>query len=279
MLDSGVPPDASQDRLFRPAGSATNGPYSADVIERFLEVLGRYRRVILVVGVLLAVAYLAVYRWMPSLDGRLFPPIWIAWVVVFTLGVVAIGRSRAIAFEVRPEVSGFRAPADPANVLLVLSQLLLVAAIAGSLLRDLGSEAEWPVHRPVLVLGAVVMAVAIAGTWRGTGIELRPDGLRDREVAGILIVPWDALPVVTPSRSRSTFKTYLRVTYARPELVRRRGLAVSRRRLSTDGIDQQFAARAIRYYVTHPEHRAAIGTPTEHNRLLSEIVGPSHPTD
>jgi hypothetical protein len=46
----------------------------------------------------------------------------------------------------------------------------------------------------------------------------------------------------------------------------------SRKTLRTDNIDQQLAARAIRYYTTHPEHRSAIGTHAEHHRLLSELL-------
>ena len=144
---------------------------------------------------------------------------------------------------------------------MTLAQLAMTTTWAELLLRGLaGGE---PLIDPRLALFLpVLMVVNVAGTWRGKGIELRPDGLRDREALGTLVVP---LPGSADRRHT------LRVRYAHPDLVRRRGLVTSRKRLSTSTIDPHLAAQLIRYYTTHPEHRSAIGTHAEHDRVLTEI--------
>jgi hypothetical protein len=42
--------------------------------------------------------------------------------------------------------------------------------------------------------------------------------------------------------------------------------------LRTDGVDPRLLAAAIRYYVEHPEHRPAIGTQAEYDRLMAELL-------
>ncbi len=41
--------------------------------------------------------------------------------------------------------------------------------------------------------------------------------------------------------------------------------------LHTDSVDAGFLAAVIGHYVDHPEHRAAIGSPAEYERLLAEL--------
>lgn len=65
----------------------------------------------------------------------------------------------------------------------------------------------------------------------------------------------------------------LRMAFAEPQLVRRRGIPWSRNALRTDNVDARFLAAAIRHYVCHPEHRAAIGSHEGYQRLLAELPG------
>lgn len=54
----------------------------------------------------------------------------------------------------------------------------------------------------------------------------------------------------------------------------RRGIGVDRRLLSIGNVHPWFIADAIRYYATYPEHRAAIGTQAEYERLVATLNGP-----
>jgi hypothetical protein len=107
---------------------------------------------------------------------------------------------------------------------------------------------------------------------RSQGVQLRPAGLVAIRLFGALVVPWEALapgyPLPIPAKA-----SRLPLTYARPELVRRRGLTRGRRSIYISHIHAGFLAAAIRYYVAYPQHRAAIGTQSEHDRLLHALAG------
>ncbi|GAB1692582.1 hypothetical protein KRM28CT15_43850 [Krasilnikovia sp. M28-CT-15] len=240
--------------------------------------VGRHRRLIVALALAVAVVFVMAHFWVPTLAQRAFPTLAVLVLGTLALATVVLALPRPRAFEVRSQVPAFSTPSSPAAVFLMLAMLIMAMELTGTVIRDLDTT-ETFVDR-LLPLGAVVLTVQLAvGVWRGQGIELRPDGLRDREWAGTLIVPWDALPVVPLPRPTDPRGT-LPVGYARPELVRRHGLVTSRRRLYTDNIDQRFVARVIRYYTTHPEHRSAIGTRVEYDRLLSAISDPpSGPPD
>ncbi|TDC84455.1 hypothetical protein E1193_05830 [Micromonospora sp. KC606] len=61
------------------------------------------------------------------------------------------------------------------------------------------------------------------------------------------------------------------MAFAKPQLVRRRGISWSRKVLRADNVDAGFLAAEIRHYVCHPEYRAAIGSQAEYQRLLAEL--------
>lgn len=127
-----------------------------------------------------------------------------------------------------------------------------------------------------LTLSAVCMAVL---SWPGLALELTPEGVRHR--AGYLSgeVPWAAL-AQGPQRP-APGDDWLALLVARPELVVRRGWALgldsATRVFLPLGLDTHpwLLADAIRWYVEHPEHRAAIGTQAEHDRLLAALAAPS----
>jgi hypothetical protein len=66
----------------------------------------------------------------------------------------------------------------------------------------------------------------------------------------------------------------LALTYTRPDLVRRRSIVFSRWLVNIDNVRAWFIADVIRYYVAHPEHRAAIGTESQYERLYRVLTEP-----
>lgn len=118
-----------------------------------------------------------------------------------------------------------------------------------------------------LLLVALLAVAAFTGRPR---IDLTPVGVEVREAAGRRNIPWDALAAGTPVRQGSGNTLRLRV--ARPELVERRGLVVSsatapRVLLGWLLVHPWYLADVLRFYVDHPEERAALGTPAGDERL------------
>lgn len=251
-------------------GALDAGPYAAGVIARFLVAVGRHRRVVLIVGMVLSVGYLLVHLWVPSLGQRAFPAMSATVAVLVVLSVVAMAWRRPTAFVVQPRVPAFSTPPQAALPLLGLAFLTMGTGMAGNVIRDWGSDRF--LIDPLLDLGWVAAALLnVAVAWRGRGVQLRPDGLWQRGITGWLVVPWDAAPAV-PTLPPPPRAITVPLAYGRPELVRRRGLHVRGYALHTDEIDPRLITAAIRYYVAHPEHRPAIGTQAEHDRLLPVLL-------
>jgi hypothetical protein len=134
-----------------------------------------------------------------------------------------------------------------------------------------------------LVTTTILVTVAsVVAAWRGFAIELTPAGVC---LSGPLFrrsVPWEALAPGGPPRPHMTADR-LRLDVARPELVVQRGWALGfgpRQRpvmaLQVD-VHPWFLADAIRWYAEHPADRGAIGTESEHQRLVAELT--SAPSD
>ena len=121
----------------------------------------------------------------------------------------------------------------------------------------------------------------VATHWKlasgGYGLRLRPDGVFNRQLLGSQFIPWDAFvpafPVFPGGKG-------LAVYYQRPELVRNRGIGVSRDILPAP-VDPAYLARVIHEYVNHPEHRAAIGSEPELHRVTAGTgsISPGSPQD
>jgi hypothetical protein len=141
-----------------------------------------------------------------------------------------------------------------------------------------GSDPEWQLGvievAKTAFLGlasAAVMGVYLYGLWSGRpSVELNRDGVRVRAPLGYLAVPWDGLRPGYPLRPNRR-AGILSLTVAQPNLARRRGINILP--LYFLDIHPWFLADAIRYYVAHPEHRAAIGTAEEHDRLRHLLSG------
>lgn len=190
--------------------------------------------------------------------------------VFLVLAVAAVAWRQPTAFVVQPHVPAFGAPAQPVFLFLALAFLTLATGTTGTVLRDWESDPFRPDQ--LIELGNAAVAILwIVVAWRDTSVQLRPDGLWQRGITGWLVVPWDAAPTVPPLPPPPTAGT-VPLGYGRPELVRRRGLHLYRHRLHTRDIDPRLITAAIRHYVCHPEHRPAIGTEVEYNRLMSQLL-------
>jgi hypothetical protein len=112
------------------------------------------------------------------------------------------------------------------------------------------------------IAGAATLFLSIAHRWfralRWSGIRLEPDGVRYQQIRARLI-PWqDAPELVTPARNPDAATAVLHPgnRKIRPTLA------------------PSYLAAAIREYVAHPEHRAALGTTTELARLTAQLSTP-----
>ncbi len=160
-------------------------------------------------------------------------------------------------------------------------QLLTLATVP---LLELGVRADEEIPAltaPTLVLAAVgvlvlgwLVAAALTGRPR---VELTPDAVHVRDLAGRLTVPWDALRAGTPVRPDGD--RMVRLAVARPELVRRRGIVFGSRRrplvlLQWLDVHPWFLADVLRWYVDHPAERASIGTAEGYARLRRGLGAP-----
>ncbi|MFU8871749.1 hypothetical protein [Micromonospora sp. SL4-19] len=240
------------------------------MIAKILDATARHRRGILATGVVAAIVDAAGASLDQSIGPRLVPVLAVAGALLI-LGLASWLQPRPAMFVVQPDVPAFGSPVRAGSIYLALCVLLFAAEAVGTLLLKVrlgtpGALASLPSAAGMLVFAALFVVAA----WRGLGVRLQPEGVRVRAVWGTLTVPWEALPVGQTHRPADQ-PTTLRLACARPDLVRRRG-RVAKETLPTDNIDAQFLADAIRYYVLHPEHRAAIGTEVEHRRLHDALT-------
>lgn len=225
----------------------------------------RYRRLILTLSLVLGVGL----AWGRRLSDWLELILLIATFLAGVLSVLALRRSRPAALLVKPEVRAFATEPGASQILMAVTLMFLASQLLVT--GHLGEVAEGLfMVLPVLLLVAV--GVQVASGWRGVSVELRPDGVCQRDVTGSLMVPWEALAPGHPFQPAVGVAT-LALAYAQPDLVRRRGiLPLGRRRLRIDNVHAWFIADAIRYYVDHPQHRAAIGEPAEYQRLWHALT-------
>ena len=245
-------------------------PYPAGVITRLLAAVGRRRRVILAVGLVLSVGYALAHLWVPDLGQRTFPTMLATMAVLLLMGVVSASWRQPRSFVVQRHMPAFSTPPQPTFVFLALAFLVMGTGMAANVVRDWASESFLPDQLMELVYACVaIMWVTLV--WRDSSVQLRPDGLWQRGAIGSLVVPWDASPTVPTFPPDPNAKT-VQLTYGRPDLVRQYGLRLYRHRLRTDAIDPRFLCAAIRYYTAHPEHRPAIGTQAEYERVLPHLL-------
>ncbi|MFG3604501.1 hypothetical protein [Micromonospora chersina] len=228
----------------------------------------RHRRLILSISLVLGVVLAWGRRLSDWLDLILLIATVLAGVLAFSLAVLAYRRLRPAALLIEPEVRAFATEPSASQIYQAVGFTLLASQFLGT-----GHLDGVGLFNVVPFLLLVIAGLHVAGGWRGGSVELRPDGVSQRDFAGSLMVPWEALAPGRPSRPAVNAAT-LALTYARPELVRRHGILPLGRRLRIDNVHPWFIADTIRHYVDHPQHRAAIGKPAEYQRLLHALTSP-----
>ncbi|MEU9824785.1 hypothetical protein [Micromonospora chersina] len=240
------------------------------MIRRVSAAAVRHRHVVLLLGLLVAGVNAAAVGFTPSLGQVLFPPLALLALAVLVLSVIAMGI-RPAAFIVLAPVPAFATPAPAWKVFFVLGFLGPASASAGAMVRSARADIVSTLDVVLTISWLALIALLLVEAWQGHGVQLRPDGVRHRWVLGSLTVPSQALPTthVAPGADRPS---RLRMAFGEPLLVRRRGIPWSWNALRTDSVDARFLAAAIRHYVGHPEHRAAIGSDGEYRRLLAQLA-------
>ena len=230
----------------------------------------RYRRPILTISLVLAVVLALGRRLSFTLDLVLGIATILAGGLALSLALLALCRPRPAALLVRPEVRAFATDPSAFQVYLAVEITFLASLSLGT--GHLG-EVVGGLFMVLPFLLLVAVGLHLAAGWRGVAVELRPDGVYQREFTGSLTVPWESLAPGRPSRPAVNAAT-LALTYARPDLVRRRGILPLGRRLRIDNVHPWFIADTIQYYVDHPQHRTAIGEPAEYQRLWHALTSP-----
>lgn len=226
----------------------------------------RYRRPILATALVLAVILAVGRRLSTWLDLILGDATFLVGVLACLLAALAWRRPQPAALLVKPEVRAFATEPSAAQISMAVGLMFVASLLLGT--RHLAGEGLFMVL-PFLLLVAV--GLHFAAGWRGVAVELRPEGVYQRDFTGSLSVPWEALAPGRPSRPALRAATLV-LTYTQPDLVRRRGILPLGRRLRIDSIHPWLIADTIRYYVDHPQHRAAIGEPAEYQRLWHALT-------
>lgn len=246
--------------------------YCAGVLSTMSTRTARHSRWLLGGGVGLVLVCLSIQPLIPRESGGRFALTSLLFSLAIGSAIVAAvfwSRARPAVFALVARTRGFRTLPHISNAFIALAMMFFTAAnVAWRLGRG-----QWRPDSPSLdlALGVLVAVTAVhtVAVWRDViGVHLLPDCLVARGPFGTLTVPWDApapgYPLPAPPAA-----THLTVVYARPELVRRRGL-ILRGRIPVDNVDPLFLGYAIAFYVANPQRRQAIGTETEYQRLLHE---------
>jgi hypothetical protein len=203
-------------------------------------------------------------------------------VAIINLAILQLRRSSTtVAFVVDAGNHVFRTRPVAAAIWWPAIIAIVFSANFGSFASttgEPGSDPEWQLAVVEVagtaflgLLTTATMSIWLYSLWSGRpAVELTPVGVRVLAPLGSLAVPWEGLAPGYPLQPKRRADT-LTLTVAQENLARRRGIAMLA--LGWLDIHPWFLADAIRYYVAHPEHRAAIGTAEEHDRLRHLLSG------
>ncbi|MDG4821699.1 hypothetical protein O7635_07510 [Asanoa sp. WMMD1127] len=201
------------------------------------------------------------------------------------LAVLQRRRSSSVAFVVNESDRTFKTRLKPGAAWWPAVVAVAYTAAIGSIGRvtwESGTDPEWQVTVIDIFFTIFIglMALALLGfhlaiLWLGLpSVVFTPQEVRLRCHIGFLAVPWDGLRPGHP-RQPGPRDRVLHLTTMPSSPTRSRGLAVVPLKLLD--IHPWFLADAIRHYAAHPEHRAAIGTPAEHDRLRRHLLAGGAP--
>jgi hypothetical protein len=166
------------------------------------------------------------------------------------------------AFELAARRMAFVAPANRRRSLEVAALTLILGSQAALFVERTADSGSAALDIGLSALFVAAVAALLVHAWLvPPELELSPEGVRVASRLRPVTVPWEALHHGTPWAPR--------LRTQRLELVTRTGF----HRVPVDVLDIHpwFLADAIRYYVAHPEHRAAIGRGAEHERLCRRL--------
>ncbi|WP_422750578.1 hypothetical protein [Micromonospora sp. WMMD1219] len=255
--------------LGQPTGWLIDARKITDMMGRVLAAAVRRQLSVLMLGVVPAVGNAAAIAFAPSMAQLLFLPLVVLALALLVLGLLSF-QNRPACFVVQPQIPAFGTPVPAWRAGLGVCLLLPISAEVGALIRSIRQDNLWPPELILDISWLLLVALLLAEAWRGRGVQLRPHGVQQSWILGSLTVPWEALPVAQTAMPAEQAAA-LRLAYAEPRLVRQRGIPWRRHALRTDNVDSRFLAAAIHHYVRHPDHRAAIGSHAEHQRLLAEL--------
>ena len=166
--------------------------YPAGVFSPIFAGTVRHRRLILAVALALAVALSLAHGLSFRLDGILGTATALAGLLAFTLGLSAWLRPRPAALLVEPAARAFATAPSASQVYMAAGYAFLAALLLGT--GDLLPPDPF-IALPILYL--VLVGLHVAAGWRGLSVQLRPEGVYQRDFAGSLTVPWEALAGAT----------------------------------------------------------------------------------
>ncbi|MEV4280036.1 hypothetical protein [Actinoplanes xinjiangensis] len=180
-------------------------------------------------------------------------------------------RHRPAALVQAANRRAFEAPPGPVPILAFTTVAPFVTEKLSTTIDRVSQQTDpWWLDILTSTLWVLALMLVARLVWRGAGVHLRPDGVHDRRIAGSLFVPWEALDAEQPPTISRPMQ--VKLTYRRPALVQSRGLLRRMPEIAAWNVDSVFVARAIQEYVSHPEHRTAIGTEAELGRLRTAIA-------
>lgn len=218
------------------------------MVARLFAAIVRVRKPLVVAEVALAAVYIAVDVPRGGEVGRaLFPWTLGIFVLAAALAWLAAARCRPAALVTRAKPPVFDAPDGPLPVLAFTALAPMVTEKVSTTVDRVAKQIDpWWLDILTSTLWVLALAVVARAVWSGFGVRLRRDGVVDRRLVKSLFVPWEEFASEIPH---------------------------SRKALTTVNIDNRFLARAIQEYVSHPEHRPAIGTEAELRRLHAAAAG------
>ncbi|MGW3859460.1 hypothetical protein [Micromonospora arida] len=237
------------------------------MIDKLAAATVRHRHVVLTLGLLLVGVNAAAPEPASVVGQRLLI---ISSLAALVLAIVVMGV-RPACFVVQPQIPAFATPGPAWTVFFAVGYLGPVSTRINALVRSTREGTLSTFDLVFDVLWMVLAALLVAWAWRGHGVRLHPSGVRQTWALGSLTVPWEALlaPQIPPAGNR---RPWLPMRITEPRLVRRYGIPPSRGALRTDIVDVGFLAAVIGHYVAHPEHRAAIGSQAEYERLRAALT-------
>ncbi|MEU1248657.1 hypothetical protein [Micromonospora arida] len=236
------------------------------MIDKLAAATVRHRHVVLTLGLLLVGVNAAAPEPASVVGQRLLI---LSSLTALVLAIVVMGV-RPACFVVQPQIPAFATPGPAWTVFFAVGYLGPVSTRINALVRSTREGTLSTFDLVFDVLWMVLAALLVAWAWRGHGVRLHPSGVRQTWALGSLTVPWEALlaPQIPPAGNR---RPWLPMRITEPRLVRRYGIPPSRGALRTDIVDVGFLAAVIGHYVAHPEHRAAIGSQAEYERLRAAL--------